>query len=218
MGKACLKFKTPVTGGNVSFYNQSSYEGPVFPTPTIGMLGIVRDKKHITTLGFKNEGDSIYLIGRSRNDINSSEYAYSICGVKNSPAPDFDLDEEFLLQETLMSAIKAGIIASAHDCADGGLFITLLESSMPNGLGFEINSDNKVRKDAFLFGEAPSRIVVSVIPGKENELKMHLEKSGLAFSKLGNVNGKNLVIDGENFGEVEDFKLSYDTTIEKLMN
>ncbi|MCX6311821.1 MAG: phosphoribosylformylglycinamidine synthase subunit PurL [Bacteroidetes bacterium] len=218
MGKACLKFKTPVTGGNVSFYNQSSYEGPVFPTPTIGMLGIVRDKKHITTLGFKNEGDSIYLIGRSRNDINSSEYAYSICGVKNSPAPDFDLDEEFLLQETLMSAIKAGIIASAHDCADGGLFITLLESSMPNGLGFEINSDNKVRKDAFLFGEAPSRIVVSVIPGKENELKMHLEKSGLTFSKLGNVNGKNLVIDGENFGEVEDFKLSYDTTIEKLMN
>ncbi len=218
MGKACLKFKTPVTGGNVSFYNQSSYEGPVFPTPTIGMLGIVRDKKHITTLGFKNEGDSIYLFGRSRNDINSSEYAYSICGVKNSPAPDFDLDEEFLLQETLMSAIKAGIIASAHDCADGGLFITLLESSMPNGLGFEINSDNKVRKDAFLFGEAPSRIVVSVIPGKENELKMHLEKSGLAFSKLGNVNGKNLVIDGENFGEVEDFKLSYDTTIEKLMN
>jgi phosphoribosylformylglycinamidine synthase II len=218
MGKACEKFKTPVTGGNVSFYNQSSYEGPVFPTPTIGMLGIVRDKKHVTTIGFKNEGDAIYLLGRSRNDINSSEYAYSICGVKNSPAPDFDLDEEFNLQQALLSAIRAGLISSAHDCADGGLFITLLESSMHKGLGFEISSDSTVRKDAFLFGEAQSRVVISVAPGKEAELTKHLEQSGLTFSKLGNVKGNNLVIDGENFGGVEEYKVSYDTTIEKLMN
>jgi phosphoribosylformylglycinamidine synthase II len=218
MGKACEKFKTPVTGGNVSFYNQSSYEGPVFPTPTIGMLGIVRDKKHITTIGFKNEGDAIYLLGRSRNDINSSEYAYSICGVKNSPAPDFDLDEEFNLQQALLSAIRAGLISSAHDCADGGLFITLLESSMHKGLGFEIASDSTVRKDAFLFGEAQSRVVISVAPGKEAALAKHFEGSGLTFSKLGNVKGNNLVIDGENFGGVEEYKISYDTTIEKLMN
>lgn len=218
MAKACLKFKTPVTGGNVSFYNQSSYEGPVFPTPAIGMLGIVRDKKHITTLGFKNENDSIYLIGRSRNDINSSEYLFSICGIKNSPAPDFDLEEEFILQQTVMSAIKAGIISSAHDCADGGLFITLLESAMSNGLGFEISSDKNIRKDAFLFGEAPSRVVVSVSHGKENELKSLLEKSGLTFSKLGVVKGHNLVIDETNFGSVEEYKVPYDTTIEKLMN
>jgi phosphoribosylformylglycinamidine synthase II len=218
MGKACEKFKTPVTGGNVSFYNQSSYEGPVFPTPTIGMLGIVRDKKHVTTIGFKNEGDAIYLLGRSRNDINSSEYAYSICGVKNSPAPDFDLDEEFNLQQALLSAIRRGLISSAHDCADGGLFITLLESSMHKGLGFEISSDSTVRKDAFLFGEAQSRVVISVAPGKEAELTKHLEQSGLTFSKLGNVKGNNLVIDRENFGGVEEYKVSYDTTIEKLMN
>ncbi len=218
MGKACLKFKTPVTGGNVSFYNQSSYEGPVFPTPAIGMLGIIRDKKHITTLGFKNENDSIYLIGRSRNDINSSEYLVSICGVKNSPAPDFDLDEEFLLQQTLLAAIRAGIISSAHDCADGGLFITLLESSMSNGLGFEISSDKNIRKDAFLFGEAPTRVVVSVVLAKENELKMLLEKSSLTFSKLGVVKGHNILIDGENFGSVKDYQFPYDTTIENLMN
>jgi phosphoribosylformylglycinamidine synthase len=218
MGKACEKFKTPVTGGNVSFYNQSSYEGPVFPTPTIGMLGIVRDKKFITTIGFKNEGDAIYLLGRSRNDINSSEYVYSVCGIKNTPAPDFDLDEEFNLQQTLLSAIKAGLISSAHDCADGGLFITLLESSMHKGLGFEISSDKNVRKDAFLFGEAQSRVVISVAAGKENELKALLEKSGQAFSKLGIVKGKDMVIDGENFGEVGEYQVSYETTIEKLMN
>jgi phosphoribosylformylglycinamidine synthase II len=218
MGKACTKFKTPVTGGNVSFYNQSSYEGPVFPTPTIGMLGIVRDKKHVTTLGFKNENDSIYLLGRSRNDISSSEYVYSVCGVKNTPAPDFDLEEEFLLQQTLLSAIRSGMISSAHDCSDGGLFITLLESSMPNGLGFEIASDKSVRKDAFLFGEAQSRVVISVTSGKENELKSHLEKSGLKFSKLGVVKGHNLVIDGENFGSVEEYKVPYDSTLGELMN
>ncbi len=218
MGKACLKFSTPVTGGNVSFYNQSSYEGPVFPTPTIGMLGIVRDKKHVTTIGFKNEDDVIYLLGRSRNDINSSEYVYSICGVKNSPAPDFDLDEEFNLQKELLAAIRAGLISSAHDCADGGLFITLLESSMHKGLGIEITSDVNVRKDAFLFGEAQSRVVITVAPGKEAELKAHFEKSGVAFSKLGTVKGKDLVIDGENFGGVEEYKVSYDTTIEKMMN
>jgi phosphoribosylformylglycinamidine synthase len=218
MGKACEKFKTPVTGGNVSFYNQSSYEGPVFPTPTIGMLGIVRDKKYITTIGFKNEGDAIYLLGRSRNDINSSEYVYSVCGIKNTPAPDFDLDEEFNLQQTLLSAIKAGLISSAHDCADGGLFITLLESSMHKGLGFEISSDKNVRKDAFLFGEAQSRVVISVAAGKENELKALLEKSGQAFSKLGTVKGKDMVIDGENFGGVGEYQVSYETTIEKLMN
>ncbi|MEO5642875.1 MAG: phosphoribosylformylglycinamidine synthase subunit PurL [Bacteroidia bacterium] len=218
MAKACLKFSTPVTGGNVSFYNQSSYEGPVFPTPTIGMLGIVRDKKHITTIGFKNEGDAIYLLGRSRNDINSSEYAYSVCGVKNSPAPDFDLDEEFTLQQTLLAAIRAGLISSAHDCADGGLFITLLESSMHKGLGIEISSDAAVRKDAFLFGEAQSRVVISVTPGNEAVLKSHFEKSGMIFSKLGTVKGKDIVIDSENFGGVEEYKTSYDTSIEKMMN
>ncbi|MGL5889768.1 MAG: phosphoribosylformylglycinamidine synthase subunit PurL, partial [Bacteroidia bacterium] len=149
MGKACLKFETPVTGGNVSFYNQSSYEGPVFPTPTIGMLGLVSSKKNITTLNFKNNGDSIFLIGRSRNDINSSEYVYSYHGVKNTPAPDFDLDEEYNVQQAVKAAIRAGIVQSAHDCADGGLFVTLLESAMPSGVGFSISSDASVRKDAF---------------------------------------------------------------------
>ena len=218
MGKACEKFKTPVTGGNVSFYNQSSYEGPVFPTPTIGMLGIVRDKKHITNLNFKSEGDVIYLLGKSRNDINSSEYAYSICGVKNSPAPDFDLEDEFRLQQTIISAIRAGLLNSAHDCSDGGLFITLLESAMTKNLGFEIAADKNVRKDAFLFGEAQSRVVVSISPAKENDFKNHLEKSGIPFSKLGTVKGKSMLIDGENFGAVEEYKLCYDTTIEKMMN
>lgn len=106
MSKACIKFKTPVTGGNVSFYNQSSYEGPVFPTPTIGMLGVLKDKSTRMTLNFKNDGDSIYLIGSSKNDIASSEYIYSYHKIKNSPAPDFNLDEEYEVQQAVKTLIK----------------------------------------------------------------------------------------------------------------
>src|SRR5205823_2078196 len=95
MSKACRKFQTPVTGGNVSFYNQSSDEGPVFPTPVIGMLGIIDNKSNMMSLGFKKAGDQIFLIGESVNDIASSEYLYSYHQVKNSPAPHFDLDTEF---------------------------------------------------------------------------------------------------------------------------
>ena len=102
MGKACEKFETPVTGGNVSFYNQTVLKGgtePVFPTPTIGMIGIVEDKKHITSIPFKKKGDLIYMIGENRNDISSSQYLVNIHGVEASPAPFFSLEEEYALQE-----------------------------------------------------------------------------------------------------------------------
>lgn len=217
MGKACEKFKTPVTGGNVSFYNQSSYEGPVFPTPTIGMLGIVPDKKFITSLGFKNEGDFIYMIGRTRNDIGSSEYVYSYHGIKNTPAPDFNLEEEFDIQQAVGAAIKAGLVNSAHDCADGGLFITLLESAMVNGLGFEIESDPAHRKDAFLFGEAQSRVIVSVSPENEKELEALLKKSLADYSKIGTVNGKHIIIDHEDFGSVAEYQQPFENTLGEMM-
>lgn len=215
MGKACEKFKTPVTGGNVSFYNQSSYEGPVFPTPTIGMIGIVTDKKHQTPLSFKNEGDIIYLIGESRNCIASSEYLYSFCKEKKSPAPYFNLDEEFAMQNDVKEIIKKGLINSAHDVSEGGLFITLLESGLNNNLGFEISTDKKIRKDAFLYGEAQSRVVVSVSPAKAAELDKALK---VPFTKLGTVKGNSVVIDGENFGAVSDYAVKYNTSIESKLN
>ncbi|NBU05791.1 MAG: phosphoribosylformylglycinamidine synthase subunit PurL, partial [Sphingobacteriia bacterium] len=115
MSKACIRFQTPVTGGNVSFYNQSSYEGPVFPTPTIGMIGILEDKLNQTTLDFKNEGDLIYLVGESKNDISSSEYLYSYHKIKNTPAPFFDLETEHLIQASISKLIKLKLINSAHD-------------------------------------------------------------------------------------------------------
>lgn len=221
MRKSCEKFKTPVTGGNVSFYNQSLQNGrdvPVFPTPTIGMMGIVTDKKHITSLAFQNEADLIYLIGESKNDINSSEYLYSYHKVKNSPAPYFDLEVEFKLQNAIKDAIQHGLLNSAHDCADGGLFISLFESGMPNNLGFEINSVSGIRKDAFLFGEAQSRAVVSVSPAKKEEFESFISSRGVKVEMLGEVKGKNMRIDGENFGEVMGKKEVFETALAAYLN
>ena len=220
MGKACKKFNTPVTGGNVSFYNQSTVDGvevPVFPTPTIGMLGIVEDKKHITSLAFKGKSDLIYMIGKSTNDISSSEYLASYHGVKESSAPKFDLDAEYDLQQTIIKLIRAGVIESAHDVADGGLFTTLLESSFTNNLGFEIVSSSEVREDAFLFGESPSRVVVSVTETGEDAFLDVLKDCKTPFILLGHVTKGRIAVDDTNFGKIDEYKKIYNNSLaEKL--
>lgn len=220
MGKACEIFDTPVTGGNVSFYNQSKTEQgemPVFPTPTIGMIGILESKKLQTTLDFKTEGDIIFLLGTSRNDINSSEYLYSWCGVKNSPAPFIDLTEEKALQDLVSRLIRMGLLQSAHDVSDGGLFISLLESGMPRQLGFTIETDEDIRKDAFLFGEAQSRIIVSVSPEKLDAFVEVVADSDVDFTNLGTVGGNVIMIDGEDFGAVHEFGKQYQDALGTLM-
>jgi phosphoribosylformylglycinamidine synthase len=218
MSRACLKFETPVTGGNVSFYNQSSYEGPVFPTPTIGMIGIVEDKTHQTGLDFKQAGDLIYMVGESRDDISSSEYLYSYHKIKNTPPPYFDLDAEYKVQKAVTSLIRSKVLQSAHDLSDGGLFLSLLESAMVNDLGFDIKSSESIRKDAFLFGEAQSRVLVSVSPKDAASLESLLQKQKVPFSKLGEVKGKSLVIDSKDYGTVSEYRNSFDTSIESYMN
>jgi phosphoribosylformylglycinamidine synthase II len=220
MGKACEKFKTPVTGGNVSFYNQTSdgkKEEAVFPTPTIGMIGVMEDKKLQTTLGFKQKGDLIFLIGESKNDINSSEYLYNWHGVKNSPAPYFNLDEEFQVQETIQTLIRKGLISSAHDVSEGGLFITLLEKSFPNDLGFDITSDMDVRDDAFLFGEAQGRVVVSVGPEQEDEFIEFMATSKVDFTLLGHVTKGKMTMDELHLGFSSEAKEIYENFIGNKM-
>lgn len=222
MGAACRKFDTPVTGGNVSFYNQSVFDSvvePVFPTPTIGMVGVLESKKHQMTLDFKSAGDLIYMVGESRNDIASSEYLYSYCGVKGSAAPHFDLDEEHKLQASITSLIKNGSIKSAHDCSDGGLFIALFESAIANGLGFEIESDSNFRKDAFLFGEAQSRVVVSVSADKAEAFEAELNSAGQAFSKLGTVTSDgSMKVDGEELATADSGKKDYDSALASYLS
>ena len=221
MSAACKKFETPVTGGNVSFYNQTvnadGTAAPVFPTPTIGMLGVMKDKSLQTTLDFKYKGDLIYLLGVPRADINSSEYLYSFHGVKNSPAPYFDLDEEFNLQQCLKALIRNNYISSAHDVSDGGLFVTLCEMALPNSLGFDIVTDSEIRRDAFLFGESQSRIAVTVVEDYEDEFLDFVGESGVQVMLLGHVTKGRVTIDEENFGFIEDFRALYETSIAEAM-
>ena len=217
MGAACRKFNTPVTGGNVSFYNQNP-DGPVFPTPTIGMVGIVEDMANRMTLDFKNEGDTIVLLGQQRNDIGSSEYLNKIKGVAFSHAPYFDLEEEFQLQQFVAGLIKAKQIKSAHDISEGGLIITLLESAFYNHKGFNVASNNStLRKDAYWLGEAQSRVVVSCNPDQVAQLEQSAKAAGVAFTVLGNVTNGDVVVENENWGTIASWKNAYDTAIEKKL-
>jgi len=220
MGEACEKFKTPVTGGNVSFYNQTvTKDGdvPVLPTPTIGMIGLIDDKSSITSLSFKKEGDHIIIIGDSRDDINSSEYLRSYHNVELSPAPHFDLNEEFNMQNTLKTLINKGLINSAHDCADGGLMVTLLESAFVNEKGFSINTKKGVRKDAFLFGESQSRVVVSVSKENFDTIKILCNENNQIFELIGIVGGKEAVVDGKSFGDISSLKEIFNNSLEKII-
>jgi phosphoribosylformylglycinamidine synthase II len=200
MGAACLKFETPVTGGNVSFYNQSTIDGTaVFPTPTIGMVGIIEKGSSPMTLDFKNEGDIIVLIGQNRNDISSSQYLAYWHKQNFSPAPYFDLDEEFAMQSTLRKLIQTGKVQSAHDVSEGGLFISLLESAMYNNLGFEMTTDANLRKDAVLFGEGQSRVAISCRPQDLAAIEADLKAANQAYTVIGKVNDGKVLVDGEIF-------------------
>jgi len=217
MGEACLKFQTPVTGGNVSFYNQSPDGGSVFPTPTIGMLGVLNDVDQVMTLDFKTEGDFIYLIGDSRNDIASSQYLASYHGIKASPAPYFDLDEEYATHQVVKHLISERLISSAHDVADGGLYVALAESAMAANLGFAIDTDSEIRKDAFLFGEAQGRIVVSVKPENQEAFVEFMAASGVEFSLLGAVTKNGFVVDEELYDTVGHAKEVYDNVLHGIL-
>ena len=216
MGDACRKFDTPVTGGNVSFYNQNP-DGPVFPTPTIGMVGLLEDVSKKMTLHFRSKGDLILLIGASGNDINSSQYLAKIAGVHHSPAPHFDIDEEFALQQTVAALIGNGLLESAHDVSDGGLFICLLEAGFTNGLGFDVvANDASIRKDAYWFGEKQSRVVVTV--KNENLEKVKQALGNHPFEELGMVTDGSVEVDGMEWGQISEWKAAYDTAIENYLS
>jgi len=217
MSAACIKFETPVTGGNVSFYNQSADGGSVFPTPTIGMLGVMDDISNLMTSDFKQPGDLVYLIGESVNDIASSQYLASWHKILAAPAPYFDLDKEYAMHQVIKQLIKHKVIQSAHDVADGGLYVALVESALPNKLGFDVETDSAIRKDAFLFGEAQGRVVVSIAPDDQERFIEMMATSEVEFSLLGTVNAGFLNIDEEPFGHITDLKMVYDNVLHEIL-
>ena len=221
MGIACRKFNTPVTGGNVSFYNQASMNGKVeavYPSPVIGMIGTIEKDKQMT-MDFKTDGATVYLIGEMVDDISCSEYLYSYKGIKLSHAPYFDIDKEANMQKALSDLINQGIIESAHDVSEGGLFIAMLESAMCRNFGFELYTSGEIRLDSFLFGEGQGRVVVTVKAGKENDFIDMLNISNVPCCAVGSVRADGVImVDEEVFGKVSDFKTVYDNAIGDVLD
>ncbi|MEE9555273.1 MAG: phosphoribosylformylglycinamidine synthase subunit PurL, partial [candidate division Zixibacteria bacterium] len=163
MGEACRTFETPVTGGNVSFYNEDP-ERAVYPTPVIGMVGVIDDISHITTISFKNEGDDIYLIGEIKDEIGGTEYLKTIHGKVTGKIPEINLDFHQKVIDLLLNLIKSGVTQSAQDISDGGLAVAIAECCFANGIGARIDLDSEIRPDALLFGETQSRVIFTSKP------------------------------------------------------
>ncbi len=220
MGDACRKYGTPVTGGNVSFYNQSVLKDrtePVFPTPTIGMVGLVEKREHATTLSFKKEGDQILLLGALPTNAHSSVYVREVLGQRLTPCPEFNLAQEYALHEAMTHLITNGLISSAHDISEGGLFTTLTESAMAGAIGYEVNIPARVAKDVFLFSESQGRVVISVHKEKLTIAEALLAKQEIPFVRLGSVSDTVIKIDGQHFGTVADWRAIYQNALSNIL-
>lgn len=205
MGDACRALNTPVTGGNVSFHNESK-QNAIFPTPTIGMLGLIDDVSKTVGSGFTNEGDVVYLLGNDRYEIGGSEFLKQTLGTIAGDAPKLDLDEEIRLQKTIISAIRGGFVHSAHDCAEGGLAICLAEKAIHSYGNLAGKFDLVPNADAgMLFGESQSRIVVSLSPENVSALEKLCSENGIPCHKIGKVG-------------TEEFSIGncVETTVQKL--
>jgi len=222
MTRACEKYNTPVTGGNVSFYNQTANSDgtstSVFPTPTIGMVGIIEDREQHMSLNFKKKGDLIFHLGELSDCINSSEYLANMVGIKQSPAPKFNLDEEAALHTCIRTLIAKQLVTAAHDISDGGLFTTLLEMSMPDMLGFDIVSDDELRLDGFLFGEAQGRIIVTLAEEDQDDFFDVCDANKVGAVLLGHVTKGKIVVDEKHFGFCSELRAYYDNGFEEALD
>lgn len=196
MSEACIALNTPVTGGNVSFYNESE-RFRTYPTPVIGMIGVLENVDHATRSHFKNDGDRIYVIGETLPEIGGSEYLKTIHKKVAGMPPEIDLKREQSAQEAVLSAIQAGLINSAHDVADGGLAVALAECCIQNeghSVGATISVASDLRPDLFLFSESQSRFVVSVSADHAKNLESILTSHKVPFFAVGTVGGDELLI------------------------
>ncbi len=203
MAEACRAFATPVVSGNVSFYNETEGRG-ILPTPVIGMVGLMEDVRRVITPGFKKEGDVIALLGTTQDDLSNSEYAVSVAGLKaeevvaTGSVPQLDLARELAVQQACLEAAEAGLLASAHDCADGGLAVALAElcfSSLgKDAIGAEVDLKGTLHTTALMFSESPSRIIISFDPESLDSIRQICVTHNVPFAVLGEVSGNELKI------------------------
>ncbi|MBI3017557.1 MAG: phosphoribosylformylglycinamidine synthase subunit PurL [Deltaproteobacteria bacterium] len=223
ISQACRKFSIPVVSGNVSFYNETNEEA-IYPTPGIGMVGLLSDIELRMTHAFQNVGDVIVLLGESLNSphdesLGASEYLALIHHSEEGLLPKLDLELEKKVQETLLDVISQKLICSAHDCSEGGLAIALLESAFPKNLGVKIQYSKNIRKDVLFFGESPSRVVVSCVPQKLSALKERIQKYHIPFEMIGEVSGDGFFMWGQDVHlKIESLKKNWENAFESLLH
>ncbi|WP_346428436.1 phosphoribosylformylglycinamidine synthase subunit PurL [Brevibacillus halotolerans] len=193
MSAACNALSTPVIGGNVSLYNERSGEA-IYPTPVVGMVGLITDVDHITTQDFKQEGDVILLLGQTHAEVGGSEYQKLLTGKISGRPPQIDLEKEANVQKVVLSAIRAGYIQSAHDLAEGGLAVAIAEGCFGKEIGATIELTDDLRADLALFSESQSRILVSTTQDNVNQMKRLAAEQGVACQVLGTTGLDHLVI------------------------
>lgn len=189
--EAARFFDTPVISGNVSFYNESKGEA-IYPTPVIGMIGILNDVEKHCTMSFKNEGDLVVLLGQNTDELEGSEYIKEIFDIRAGKPPKVNLDMEKKVQECCLKAIELGLVNSAHDVAEGGLAVALAECCIAGGFGFNGEINTQLRADAVLFGEGQSRIILSISEQNLSVLQKLANELGAPISVLGFVKKGNL--------------------------
>ncbi|MPY18824.1 phosphoribosylformylglycinamidine synthase subunit PurL [Paenibacillus glucanolyticus] len=221
MAEACRELGTPVIGGNVSLYNENT-KGAIYPTPVVGMVGLIHDTDHITTQAFKGEGDAIYLLGDTLAELGGSEFQAVVHGVSEGRPPELDLGTEKKLLDGVLKAIQSGLVQSAHDVSEGGLAAALAESCISGNVGATVEWSTELRSDVALFSESQSRIVLSVSADHKNALEKLLQEAGVPFTALGFVGGSKLSININGASALEEsveaLKSVWEDAIPCLMN
>lgn len=206
MKDACERFQIPIVSGNVSFYNETNGLS-IYPTPMLGMVGLIEDAERTMTQWFKSEGDDIILLGHTREDLGGSEYLKVVQAREQGSPPYLNLDTEKGLQDCVLSLIRGGLLQSAHDCSDGGIAVALAESCISGSewtRGAVVTlPKGRLRNDAVLFGESQSRVVISVKPSQRQAVLDHAKSSGVPADVIGRVSGERLVISVRHEGTEE---------------
>jgi phosphoribosylformylglycinamidine synthase len=210
LADGCLEMGLPVTGGNVSFYNQTGSTA-ILPTPVIGVLGVIQDVRTRTPMSFKDAGLELFLLGATDENLSGSEWAY-IHGMRGGVAPTADLQREMRLIDLLVAANQSALFTAAHDLSQGGLAISLIEMVLRHNVGATISLDNP---GVALLSETPGRVVVAVTPAKVSELEALASKQSIPLTRIGSTGGDALVINGATISLTE-LRTAHTETFKKL--
>ncbi|MDP4115649.1 MAG: AIR synthase related protein, partial [Bacteroidota bacterium] len=220
MGEACRFFETPVTGGNVSFYNESP-NAAVYPTPVIGMVGLIENSENIMTSYFKNDNDLIYVLGEDFEELGGSEYLKLMYDKVAGNCPNINLKNEGNLQKTILKLIDSKLVNSVHDISEGGIAVALAECCIINNekrIGAAVNTKIKTREDFSLFSESQSRVIISINKSSKIKFEDILNASGIPFEMIGTTGGSHLKVNNSIFVEIEKISNIYYNTISNIMN